>query len=66
MRKCEFCRRMPCECKQPEKFDCQVCSYRGLKSEMRPIDNARGFISHWVCRNSSDCAMRCVALGRGK
>jgi hypothetical protein len=66
VKKCKFCRRDHCECNQPDRHECQVCNYKGLWSEMRSVDNARGFISHWVCKNSSDCAMRCIALSKGK
>ena len=65
MENCRSCGKSPdrCSCswRHPDKYPCKRCGARGVRAVMSPVDDARGFTAHWLCRNSADCESR-VAL----
>lgn len=63
MRYCDGCWRSPEKCTCPEyprpvRHSCSICDYSGVRAEMQPVDDTRGFVSHWICKDLAACAKR--------
>lgn len=68
MKNCDICGRSPARCICPRmeiyKVSCVICSHRAPTRDMQRVEDARGFISHWLCKNAGDCAARVAPEAR--
>ena len=57
MKPCDFCHQSPerCICPKPERWPCAECGRRLVRSEIKYIEDERGFIKARVCKDQRLC-----------
>lgn len=51
-----------CTCPVMTERPCAICTFTGRRREMETVEDKRGLIDYWRCKDKGACAKRCTEV----